>query len=545
RIGRGEPGRQVGDGPRGLAAPRDLRRREGLGGERALLGGLRPAEIDQRVEVPDHPVGPDAVARRPVRDLDGRRLAVVRERGGQVALRAAETPEQQVGFHGAHRVTQQQPPPLEALVVGGAGPRVVLLLAQDGAELRVALAGPPEAELGLGARPVQGRERALRARLGLVELARGPLRERQGQQAPRHAGGVGATRLLALAHRFLRVGDRLRVVRPQALHERAVVQVADVVVAAERVLQHGLGAGEDLVRLVEAALVADVEPEPAPRVRRARVVLAEQALLQLEQPPEARLRLRVVGGPVLQLAQPVEARARPDVLHADEPTAGPHHGLGATDRRGDRRGARLLEAALALQDPDRELEQRQVGGKGLEAVAATAQHRAHHQHPPAAVEPTALAQPGRPARRDGRRLDRLAVAHPRLVRLRIPALGQHLLGRRVARDAEATHLAARLAPALAEEAVALEVLVDPALQQPQPAFLPGAVLAHEALVSDALERLRGGRPVPSGPGGEHGEQGEHQAGDGTWRHGWTAPFVELREYSPAAGARLDGRSPAG
>jgi hypothetical protein len=162
-----------------------------------------------------------------------------------------------------------------------------------------------------------------------------------------------------------------------------------------------------------------------------------------------------------------------------------------------------------------DLEERQVGRERLEAVAATAHHRAHHQHVPAAVEPPALPEPGGPARGDRGGLDRLAVADARLVGLGIPALGQHLLGRRVPRDAEAPHLAAGLAPALAEESVALEeALLGPALHEPQAALLAGAVPADDPLVAHALERLRLGGSLASGPDRETHEEDRDEARGG-------------------------------
>src|SRR5678815_5047852 len=92
------------------------------------------------------------------------------------------------------------------------------------------------------------------------------------------------------------------------------------------------------------------------------------------------------------------------------------------------------------------------GRERLEGDAASVHHGGGHHDGPAALEPGALAERGRGAIAEGRRLDRAACAQARLVALLERAVGEQPLRRELAGDAEAKERAAGHGPAVAVQA---------------------------------------------------------------------------------------------
>ncbi len=370
--------------------------------------------------------------------------------------------------------------------------------------MHVRLARPPETEVRPRAPLLQDVDGAPGVRLGLGEAVEAVLGHGHVERAIADAGGLGST-LLVRAHGGLGVGElRLRLAAPE-LGERAEGEEPRSVVEGERGRHEGLGAGVDLVGLGEAELVAHVERDPAEDDAGLRGVLSLQALLDLEEAAERRLGLGVVRLPVLRLAQTVQRHVGAHVLDADEAPGGAHHGLRAPDGRGERRRARLVETALALERLHRHLEEREVGRERLEPVAhgPCRDHDGHDEHLPAAVQSLALAERRGGAAGQGARLDR-AAGQAGLEALLETAVREQALGRELRPRAEAPDVAARLGPALAEQAEAVRAALAP--DEAQPTVLARLVLAEHHLVAHVLEWL--------GLGGARGRAGPRQCGGG-------------------------------
>ena len=332
---------------------------------------------------------------------------------------------------------------------------------------------------------------------------------------PRVLGSPALLARVAQPHRFLKERQADRVAPARALRVAAIGQVQRPVRPRVTLLHERLSAVVELLGLGEAAaLVADVQRDPGQGPPRGRLVGAARALLDLERAAECRFGPGVVRRVVAERTHTVKDGVGAHVRNAGELAAGVHHGFGALD--GGREGARRLGdvrgGALAFDHLDGRFEERHVGREGLETVAAGADDRRHHHVPPAAVQSPALAQRGCGARAQRGRLDDAAAAHARFEILRPSRIGEDLLERGALGCAEAQDLAARLSPAVAEQAVAPEPSeFGTAFHELDPAGLARPVLADGQLVAHRVQDVRS----------EGGDDAQHEGGEEACRRDTT------------------------